>query len=364
MLRFMGLLFGSLLGLLLLVPASSAQALEITQVRLDKQSFEPANGELINVHYQLSAPAQVSLQIYDGRDLLVRQIASQAELAAGAHSFQWAGKDQAGKLLPAEAYRYTLAAKAATGEAVIHDLTDSSWGADVTITDISWDAEEKVLRYRLPEAARVNIRIGLQNFGPLLKTVIDWVPRPAGLNQEPWDGWDKSQAMDLSSHPKLKIIVDGFSLGRNVILLGASPKTAQWLKTMSWPQQRRVVTQTQPKRMHFHSQQAMEGRGDVEIYLELPKNTKLKNGIPQLSGQVPVRMQVNAKDKQRILDRRFEPVFFIDGAFTFENEVGFLPFTWVWDTTKANNGSHYITANLRGYEGNFGMVTVEVNVNN
>lgn len=350
--------------LLILLSSAQAQALEITQVRLDKQAFIPAKDEYVSVYYQLSAPAQVTLQIYDGRDLLVRQLGGGQTLPAGEHSFQWRGEDQAGNHLPAEAYRYTLDAKTKDGKRVIHDLTDATRGNAVAVSDIEWDAEEKVIRYRLSEPARVNIRIGLQNFGPLLKTVIDWVPRPAGLNQEHWDGWDQSRAMDLSNHPQLKIVADSFALGANVILLGSSPNTAQWLESMDWPQQRRVITQTRPKHMYAHSQQAMEQRGDVEIHLQLPTDTKMINGIAQLSGQVPIRMQVGAKDKQRVLDRRFEPVFFIDGAFVFENEVGFLPFTWIWDTTKVNNGSHYITANLRGYEGNFGMATVKVNVSN
>ena len=46
----------------------------------------------------------------------------------------------------------------------------------------------------------------------------------------------------------------------------------------------------------------------------------------------------------------------------FENETGFLPMTWNWDTSNASPGIHYLTANLRGYEGNFGMATVKVRV--
>ena len=51
-----------------------------------------------------------------------------------------------------------------------------------------------------------------------------------------------------------------------------------------------------------------------------------------------------------------------DGIFVFENETGFLPMTWNWDSTSVNPGTHYLTANLRGYEGNFGIATLKVDV--
>lgn len=58
--------------------------------------------------------------------------------------------------------------------------------------------------------------------------------------------------------------------------------------------------------------------------------------------------------------RRFEPVFFVDGQFAFENEVGFVPMTWNFDPRSLNEGEHYLTVNLRGYEGNFGIATLKV----
>ena len=69
-----------------------------------------------------------------------------------------------------------------------------------------------------------------------------------------------------------------------------------------------------------------------------------------------------SEDRTRILAERFETVFYLDGRYEFENEVGFLPATWVWDPEGANEGVHYLTGNLLGYEGHFGIATVKVYV--
>jgi hypothetical protein len=36
--------------------------------------------------------------------------------------------------------------------------------------------------------------------------------------------------------------------------------------------------------------------------------------------------------------------------------------TWLLNTDTLNEGEHYLSVNLRGYEGNFGLATVKVYV--
>ena len=338
---------------------------QITQVRTDKNQFDPNQGETVEVSFVLSEKASASLNIYDGRDWLVESI-STSQAVTGEQVLAWDGRSRLGGIVPAEAYRYTISAEDESGQSVTHDLTAATAGADLTATDIRWDAQNKIIEYRIAEPARVNIRVGLKNFGPLMKTVIDWVPRAGGFQQESWDGMDQSSVLDLSDHPNLQIVVDAFGLGANVIFVGNTPDTIQLIPELD-ASTTRSATGTTPitKRMHFHSQQPMDQRGDVALQLELVGQFPVDaSGLPLISGKVPMRMEVASEDRQRVLERRFEPVFFVDGTFTFENEVGFLPFTWIWDTSRANDGIHYITANLRGYEGNFGIATIKVRVDN
>jgi hypothetical protein len=343
----------------------TVSALEITQVRLDRNPFRPDMGEIVQVRFVLSEPAKAQLNIYDGRDWLVRALPVVAN-AAGEQSVSWDGKAETEELVPPEAYRFTIAATGADGDTIVHDLTQATAGQEISATDINWDPNTGMIHYRLPEPARVNVRVGLQNFGPLLKTVIDWVPRAGGAQRESWDGMDESDAIDLSNHPKLDILVSAFALGANSILVGPAPQQVKLVAGLSKDQERtQQPFDPRKKRMHFHSQQGITDRGDVAIKLALGGDYPVdENGLPILSGRVPVRLEATETDLQRILERRFETVFFVDGIFTFENEVGFLPATWIWDTTRSHDGLHYVNANLRGYEGNFGMATLQVRVAN
>ena len=343
--------------------ARVAHALAITHVSAEPSVIEPAPGASVSVVFQLSAPASVSLQLYDGRDLLIRRVASTGTLPAGDQRLTWDLRDQAGRAVPAEAYRYTLTAISPQGDRVEHDRTDLTAGDDLTTTAVAWDPQTKTIAYRLPQPARVNIRVGLANNGPLLVTVLDWVTRDAGLHRESWNGLDTSAVLDLSRHPRLKIVVNAFALSDNSILVGPASDQVALITDLSWGEERRTIKRTDRKRMHFHRQQALEDRSDYRITLTLPPDLPTTaDGLPIVSGIVPLRLDVSDQDRARVVARRFEPVFFVDGTFAFENEVGFLPMTWRWDSAGANPGIHFLTVNLRGYEGNFGMATLKVRV--
>ncbi len=357
----LGLNIGLVALLTVLGPAQVA-ALEITNVRAEPLAFDPRKGESTRIQFRLDEPARVTLHIFDGRDLLIRSI-EKKELSAGEHSLTWKGDDQAGRTIPPEAYHYTLVATNAAGRRVEHDLTDLSGGEDIQARDVRWDPEQQRIYYVLPKPGRVNIRIGLKNDGPLLRTLTDWLPREAGLQSEAWDGKDASGVLDLSKHPQRLIAVDAFALSDNTLFVRPRTDRIELIEDLQWGETRRVKKKTPQKRMHAHSQQPLESRGDFTVYLRLPEGLpKNKDGLPIVSGKVPVRLEIDEADRARALARRFEPVFFVDGTFAFENEVGFLPMTFVWDTAPANEGVHYVTANLRGYEGNFGIATTKVYV--
>ncbi len=346
-----------------LMSATAIAALEIRDVRHDRDHFDPGKNEQVTIRFTLSDPASVSLNIYDGRDLLIRSINSKNELSGGEHTQGWDGKDQAARPVPPGAYHYTLVANTQAGETVEYDLTDLTGGDDLDVKDIQWDPDKGGLRYVLTNNARVNIRIGLKNDGPLLRTLINWVPRQGGVQTETWDGKDESGVLDLAKHARLVFAAQAFSLSDNTLLVGPNENQNMLVEKLPWGEVRREVKKRPPKRMYAHAQQPLENRGDFNIELVLPDGIKRnKAGVPIVSGSVPVRLDIDDRDRARALAQRFEPVFFLDGVFVFENETGFLPMTWNWDASAVNPGTHYLTANLRGYEGNFGIATVKVNV--
>ncbi|MFA0813713.1 FlgD immunoglobulin-like domain containing protein [Microbulbifer epialgicus] len=344
--------------LLLGLASSFTQALEVTQVRAESQAFDPELGESAKIHFSIDEPASVSLNIYDGRDRLVKQV-KQEELAAGEHALSWNGMDLKGRVVPPEAYSYSLTAVNAEHN-VTHDLTDLTGDEIVNVSDVRWDKETGLIHYHLERPARVSIRIGLKEGGPLLRTLLDWAPRPGGTQAEVWDGWDASNALRVNAHPKLNLAVTAYSLNENILLVGGKPQSVAFAELTEENSRKKVEVRKHNKRMYFHADQPLETRSDFETFLTLGMDAeKDAEGRWVVSGSVPVRLNVAKKDKERLLERRFEPVFYVDGTFAFETEVGFLPMTWHWDTSSVNEGEHYVTVNVRGYEGNFGTATLK-----
>lgn len=355
---------GLLLGLVVLLGALATQAappLEVMHVQHDPAAFDPTEGETVGIRFHLSRPAVATVHVYDGRDLEIRSLGSPEPLPVGDASILWDGRDSQGRLVPPEAYHYTVTARAADGGAVEYDVTDRTRDEEVTVEQARWDPETKRIRYVLPKPARVAVRVGLERGGPLLGTVLDWVPRLAGAHEEPWDGRDASGVLDLTHHPHLAVGVHAFALPANAILVGPPPREVRLVRDLPAETPRRVTKRTPPNRVQVPAQQPIETRGDVSLALavasEFPKND---DGLPVVSGPVPLRLEVATSERGKMWDRRFEAVFYVDGTFVYEVESGFLPLTWRWDPTGMNAGEHYVTVNLRGYEGNFGAATLRV----
>lgn len=349
------------LGGALLVACSTysiAAPLTISQVQVSPSVVESA-ATPVQVRFTVSGPGHVRVRFHDGRDLVVKTLDLGA-LPAGEHVASWDLKDDRGRPVPAEAYTYTLTARTPAGE-VVYDLADTTGGQDLAVRDVRYDPTSRTVRYVLERPARVNVRFGMQNNGPLMRTLVNWVPRAAGLRTETWDGRDASGVLSLATHPRIEVVVQAFSLPDNTILVGPAPD-ATVLITDLGSAEKRAAPAGGAKRMYAHAQQPIESRGDYTVRLRLPESLpKTDEGVPIVAGGiVPVRLEVDSKDLARAIERRFEPVFFVDGQFVFENEVGFVPMTWQWDASAVNDGEHFLTVNVRGYEGNFGIASVRV----
>jgi flagellar hook assembly protein FlgD len=345
--------------------SDSAPALEITGVQHNPAAFDPVKGEQATVRFRLSEPARVEVHFFDLRELRVRTLADGKLLRAGDHAEEWDGRDQRGKLVPPEAYHYTLVATSETGQRVEWDLTDFTSGEAVEVRDVKWDLKSGRINYYLSHAARVNVRVGLSNNGPLLRTLLDWVPRTAGPHSEPWDGMDESGVLSLAQHPALLPSVDAFALGDNVVFVLPAPSETRLVDPTPEPQLKRSAKKTTLKRMFDYGQQSFGARKDFPLELTLGgKFPKDSEGVALIDSKtsVPVQLNLPPADLARATSERFEAVFFVDGQLAFENEIAFLPMTWEWSPEGANDGIHYITGNLRGYDGHYGVATVRVRV--
>lgn len=346
--------------------ADVAPALSIGDVQIDRRHFDPSARETLLVRFRLSVPARVELRWFDARDLLIRSITSDGEPAAGESSLTWDGRDQAGRLVPAEAYHYTLVARTANGATQEYDLTDVTGGIDLEIPQVQFDASAQALRYTLNAWSRVNLRIGLHDNGPLLRSLIGWSVRGPGVQAEPWDGKDASDVMHLADSTGLQLWGMAFSLPDNAVVVGDTRVPSQMIADLPWGRVSRVVKRAPAKRMYAHSQQARQERGDFVVTLR-PRGIvteKTDTALPLMrgSGVTPVEVIVPTDIAARLAQQRFEIVYFIDGLFMEEMEMGILPATWNVNAVALSPGEHYLTVNLRGYDGSFGYGSLKVRV--
>lgn len=346
--------------LFVLTAAMNAQALTISGVSVNPRVIDLAKQQQVTLQFALDEPAKVQMNWFDARELQV-YTRDLGLLNAADHQVVWDGRDQQGDLVPAEAYHYTLVATNAADTRVEYDLTDLTGGDTQVLRDVTYDAQSKQLSYRLDKPARVDIRVGLAQGGPLLKKVLDWKVRDAGLNKEYWDGWDSSHVLEFHDHPNLKWSTQAFELPSNMIQVVGASNALQFIEPLPWGKTKRVIKKVAKYKVHAPQQRPADKRGDFPLDLSLVGNyPQAEGGARAVSGIVPVRLNIPAEHLARLASQRFEPVFFVDGLFVYENEVGFFPMTYNWDSSKHSPGVHYITANLRGYLGNFGIATLKV----
>ena len=107
-----------------------------------------------------------------------------------------------------------------------------------------------------------------------------------------------------------------------------------------------------------------EDRADYSLVIKLPETKDYKNGVPIYKGKVPVKLDVSKEDLKRMSRDRFEPILFVDGQYVSEIESGFFPVTWQLDTSTLTTGEHYISINIRGYDGQYGSVSQSIYIEN
>jgi hypothetical protein len=344
------------------VSAIGSQALTISRVSTDRWGFNPGSGEEVTIRYHLSQKARVTVRVFDSRDILIRTLAKEQTQQPGDQQVVWDGKDEAGREVVPGLYVYTINAQTRKGLETLFDLTDITGGEEQGAEAVYYDHTNTEISYVLPKPGLVNIRYGLRDGGPLLGTLVDWVPRPAGLNREPWDGFVANRAIEVAGNPKLEIMVSSYTLSSNSIVVLGNTRTLEpeFIERISWPEERRENLRRRKKRMYYHWQHPRDKCRDPQLEVIFSDAPVDKSGLPLIMEKTPIRITIAEEDRDFMMGERFEIVIYVDMLFVYEEELGYIPFNWTWDPVGVSPGIHYITVMLRGYEGHFGTATRKV----
>jgi len=204
----------------------------------------------------------------------------------------------------------------------------------------------------MPRAGRVRIRAGIKN-GPLLNTLIDWEPREAGRQEESWDGLDESGLINLFNIPARQVHIFAYSLPNNCVIVQRDNTAAVEPITTTSAPERRPQTHVNLEQKYEHARHKRADCHEPDFTVIFP-DAEQKDGTPVLSGVAPIKIVIAEKDRHQLESARFEVMLYADLRFIFEDEEGFTPFTFLWDTTGMPPGEHTLTVNILGYNNHCG----------
>ena len=341
---------------------------KISNVSISRQSFSPAKGEAVTISCHISRPSKTLIQIFDPDMRLVRELFAEDSGNPGLCEVPWDGKDPDGNIVPDEAYFFTIEANDYKGELTHYDPITFSGGENFDCS-VEFDSSKQMITYELTQDSRILVRAGITH-GPLLKTIVSWEPRLAGINEDSWDGKDASGVINAADQKGFTMMSDAVTLPENSILTIGN-KEYTYFEYKHEISSDRPIKEERPRIVADKTQPDLPFRGLVRqgdaptFYIKLPENLKInEQGHPIVTGKLPIKIYLDEKVKRSATERRYEIICYVDFKFITEQEEGYSPSTWVWDTRQAPNGEHILTVNVATLTGQVASGSMKVMVQN
>lgn len=207
---------------LLIAIALNANAGMIGHVRVNRTSFNASGGEAVTLAVAFLHPGTATVLVIDRDGYVVRTLASSAKVA-GLSSFTWNGQDDAGTVVPDEAYSFKITWTQAAQSEVYFPASEPS--KMITIQPRYYDRRTATLSYVLEKPSRVHVQAGTAIFlknkdaeGPVMKTVVNREPRAAGAIAEHWNGFDQSGMIFIPDLPHFVVAIAAEPLPENAVI--------------------------------------------------------------------------------------------------------------------------------------------------
>ena len=348
---------------LLALPALAFAGVQLLRVSATELA---SGGDGVVYTVATTEPGTLSLEILTGDGDLVRRL-DQPDARPGEHALRWDGRDARGQPVPDEAYcaRAVLQTRAGrreddpcrrTGGEILADLQPSfSPTGDIA--------------YTLASPARVLVRVGVKN-GAMMRSLSVWRPRPAGRNLQRWNGFDESGQVDLRTD-RLALLVTAFKLPDfSVITTGQDGLDYRsWRLAQGWPEKPDTpidggaATPLERDGVRLARQHYMARYKDREPRITVRMTDtagRPLDGTEPVPEEVRLAVDLDPEDRWLMQEQLYEVAFFVDGDFISEEENGYVPIGWVWNTASLVPGRHLLTVNLTGFTGRVGTRTVVV----
>ena len=216
----------AIIGWILLAAGTHAapRAVAIESVSVSRPFFNPTQGQKIRISFAVGSVGELTIVILDRDGFPVRRLVLEQAVQAGNVLYDWDGKDDSGQVVPDEAYSLKIDLASQGGAATYFPASSPASAVEAGLG--YYDRRTAVLSYRLPVAARVHIQAGLaradeksgERSGPVLKTLVNREPRPAGSDIETWNGLDETGAYYVPDLPGFVMAIAATSLPENSII--------------------------------------------------------------------------------------------------------------------------------------------------
>ncbi|HOW35738.1 MAG TPA: hypothetical protein PL155_04930 [Candidatus Omnitrophota bacterium] len=221
---------------------------------------------------------------------------------------------------------------------------------DPVIKNFKLDKKNKSISYELTKPATIRIRVGSIS-GPQYKTLVNWENQKKGKHILRWDGKDTSGAFNILDNRKFTFSFNYYLpnenepvmreyAGSDIILsdnfIGRVPVSSR-------------ISQNHKKHKKQHCR-------DIEVLFKVPDNMpRTKEGILKIQGMCPITVEFPDQYKTWFGQERFSINIFIDDVFVKGEAMGYVPYTWNFDTQGISKGKHLITVNLKGFKDHIGV---------
>ena len=205
----------------------------------------------------------------------------------------------------------------------------------ILATDMSYDSQTGEIKYTLPEPALVRIRIGLSLTGMTIIHLVDWEYREAGKHMEVWDMKDATGQVEFTS--------------RNDLLVNIKCLPVEHEKMDDFKYPASVIGFRKAPQLNISFPQVQNQTGD---------------GVSVVQDEITIRITLSEEDNHWLMETKYEMALFVDNVFVVEDEEGTNPYNYRFDTREINDGTHVVTVNVIGYEGEIGTKSALMQVNN
>lgn len=331
-----------------------ASALAITGAGTEPKILDLRTPGRVTIRYHLTHPAEVRIDLVNEEGIVARRLEAGRQ-SSGPQRLPWDGRTDDGIEVAGGVYRYLIHAQDAKGHQAVYDPSEATGGEELTPRDFVFDRTTGALRWVMPKAGRARLRIGLQGF-PHLRTLLDWEPLEAGAQEVVWDGLDASGLIRALDHPQLSVKLSAFALPDHTIIVRGERSGGTAALAPSEPAAYRPEHKAESA--YLHARHPRTVCHEARLSIAFPNGTRYDAwGRPILTGTVPVRVTLDARDAPSLVNQRFEVALYEDLTFLFEEEESVNPFTFLWDTTRLMPGEHLLTVNILSYDDHYGLLT-------